>query len=74
MSQPTAEFLAEVKTKRLSALGIKREDVERLIAQRDALRAEKRWSEADAIRSELESKSILLMDGDHGAEWRVRIG
>ena len=34
---------------------------------------EKRWTDADAIRQELENKGILVMDLAEGTAWRVRL-
>ena len=74
LAQPTQEFLEEVKTKRLAAAGITREEILGLLAQRDALRGEKRWAEADGVRAELEARQILVMDTPAGVEWRVKLG
>jgi len=73
MAQPTGEFLDEVRTKRLAATGLAREDIERLIADRDTMRRDKRWAEADQLRADLDLKGIVVMDGVTGAEWRVRV-
>jgi len=73
MEQPTREFLGEVKDKRLKALGLERAEVEQKLADRDALRRDKRWDEADAVRQELDAAGILVMDGPDGAEWRIRL-
>jgi cysteinyl-tRNA synthetase len=73
MGQPTGEFLDEVRNKRLAAMGLLRGDIERLISERDALRRDKRWAEADQLRAELDQKGIVVMDGPAGAEWRVRV-
>jgi cysteinyl-tRNA synthetase len=73
LSQPTSAFLEEVREKRLSALGLARADIEQLIAQRDELRRDKKWAEADQLRAELDQKGIVVMDSPTGAEWRVRI-
>ena len=74
LSQPTGAFLDEVRNKRLAAMGLARADVERLIAERDEMRRDKRWADADRLRAELDQKGIVVMDGAAGAEWRVRIG
>ena len=74
MAQPTRDFLDEVKTKRLAALGITREEIEAKLAQRNALRAEKRWAEADEVRGELDARSIVVMDTPEGVDWRVKLG
>ncbi|MCB9735689.1 MAG: cysteine--tRNA ligase [Deltaproteobacteria bacterium] len=73
LAQPTAEFLAEAKEKRCRALGIDAAAIDAALAKRHALRNEKRWAEADAIRAELEQQQILVMDSPDGAEWRVNL-
>ena len=66
-------FQEEVKTKRLSAMGISREAVEAKIAERIRARGEKDWAKADAIRDELDAMQILVMDTPEGSDWRVRL-
>ena len=73
MSMSTAEFHAEVKTKRLSALGLSDSWVEKKLAERTAARVNKNWSLSDAIRDELEAKGIVVMDTPTGAQWRVSL-
>ena len=73
MSQPTDAFLNEVREKRLAAMGLDKDTIDNRIAERDALRKDKRWAEADAIRVELDAQGIVVMDGEHGGQWRVRI-
>lgn len=74
LAQPTAAFLEEVKEKRLSAMGLVRDDIIARLAERDRMRREKQWAEADRIRGELDQAGIVVMDGPSGAEWRVRLG
>jgi len=74
LAQPTQEFLEEVKTKRLAALGLTREDIEAKLSERDAARAAKDWAAADAVRKELEERHIAVMDKPEGVEWRVKLG
>ena len=73
MGMDTDAFHAEVKTKRLAALGLQVADVETAIADRTAAREGKDWARADAIRTELEAKGILVMDTQAGMEWRIRL-
>ena len=47
------------------------EQVEDLIAQREAARAEKNWTRADEIRDELSALGIQIQDGPNGTEWRT---
>jgi cysteinyl-tRNA synthetase len=69
----THEFIEEVKDKRLSASGLLRQEIEQKIAARQEHREQKRWSEADAIRNELESQRIQIMDSPEGCRWRVAL-
>jgi cysteinyl-tRNA synthetase len=45
--------------------------VERMITEREAARAARDWSRADAIRDELAAKGIVLEDGPSGTRWKV---
>lgn len=46
--------------------------VESLIEQRNAARAERDFSRADAIRDELTALGVVLEDGANGTRWRLR--
>ena len=70
----SAAFQEEVKDKRLAAMGVPRDRVEALIADRATARSTKDWASADAIREELTGLGIVVMDRSGGdAEWRVRL-
>ncbi len=45
------------------------EEVEKLIEARNKARAEKNWSEADAIRDKLKEMNIVLKDTPNGVQW-----
>jgi len=47
-------------------------EVEALLEQRAAARAEKNWPEADRIRDRLNALNVVVMDGPTGATWRVK--
>jgi cysteinyl-tRNA synthetase len=47
--------------------------VERKLQERERLRAEKQWQDADAVRDELLASGIQIMDGVQGSGWRVRV-
>jgi cysteinyl-tRNA synthetase len=66
-------FQADVKAKRLPALGLTVAEVEGLVADRARARAEKNWAEADRIRGELDARRIVVMDRADGSDWRVRL-
>ena len=73
MTMSTADFDDEVKRKRLGALGLEPAKVESLLADRLAARGAKEWARADAIRDELDTLGIVVMDGTEGVRWRVRV-
>lgn len=49
---------------------ISAEQIEQLIAERNAARADKNWGRADEIRDHLIEQGILLDDGRGGTSWR----
>ena len=71
-SEP-ASFQAEVKLKRLAAMGLKKNDIEAQLDSRKTARAAKDWAASDRIRDELAEQGILVMDTPAGMEWRVRL-
>jgi cysteinyl-tRNA synthetase len=73
MGMSTADFHAEVKAKRLSAMGLSAEVIEGKLGERAAAREAKDWARADAVRDELEGLGIAVMDTAAGQEWRVRL-
>jgi cysteinyl-tRNA synthetase len=48
------------------------EAVEQLIALRAVARAERRFSDADALRAAIEALGVDLVDEPNGARWSVR--
>jgi cysteinyl-tRNA synthetase len=47
--------------------------IEELVGKRTALRGERRWADADAIRDELAALDVVLTDSPDGTTWRVEI-
>ena len=45
-------------------------EIDRLVKQRDALRRERNFAEADRIRRELTERGIVIEDAAGGARWR----
>ena len=68
-----AAFFDEVKLKRLAAAGRSAADIDALVDARTAARAAKDWARADALRLELDAQNIVVMDGQAGSTWRMRI-
>ena len=70
----TAQFGEdEVKAKSLAALGLDRSAVEAKLAERAAAREGKDWARADALRDELQSMSVEVLDQADGVQWRVQL-
>ena len=46
--------------------------VERLIAERTAVRAQKNWSESDRLRDQLASMGVILKDSKDGTTWELK--
>ena len=69
----TADFMEEVKDKRLAVLGLTREDIQEKLDARAAARAAREWAAADGIRADLEGLGVVVMDRPGGVEWRVRL-
>ena len=67
------DFQEEVKTKRLGAMGLSREDVHGKLDERAKAREERDWARADALRDELDAMGIVVMDRADGVDWRVNL-
>jgi len=65
-------FLSRKKMRWLSKVGLSEAAVEALIRRRDESRREKKWAEADQIRSELRERGIALEDSPGGTLWKVQ--
>ena len=51
--------------------GLKIEDIENLITERNAARREKDWAKADAMRKELAQLHIVVKDSAGGTSWMI---
>ncbi len=65
------DLLERVRARRVKAVGMSEQDVEREIEARVQARKAKDFQAADAIRDRLAEKGIELMDGPEGTTWRV---
>ncbi len=65
------EFNEEVKTKRVQAMGLSIASIENQLQARQQARAQREWSEADRIRSELEAQGVVVMDTQEGVSWKL---
>ena len=65
-------FLEKRKADWLLRQGLSSEDIEKLISKREQARSEKRWQDADRIRTELKKKGVTLEDIPGRTVWKVR--
>lgn len=66
--------IRENHRRRLRRLGISEDEaakIDQILREREQMRVEKKFSEADEIRKSLESRGIQIMDGPDGTSWRV---
>jgi cysteinyl-tRNA synthetase len=49
------------------------QDIEKMIEERNAARAEKKWNDADTIRDRLKDMGVILEDGPDGTTWRFDV-
>ncbi len=61
----------EIKSVQIKRLGIDKDEVERLITERNEKRKAKDFAAADAIRDQLLSMSITIKDTPNGTEWSI---
>ncbi len=72
LQETPAEFFRKKRDQWLNIHKVSAEWVEDLIRLRETARKEKKWQEADRIRSELKDKGIIVEDSPHGTVWKVR--
>lgn len=66
-------FIGRIKEKYLKRNNITRKEIEDLIVERNNYKNNKKYSEADEIRKELESKGIVLKDRGNITNWDIKI-
>ncbi|MBI3814067.1 MAG: cysteine--tRNA ligase [Nitrospinae bacterium] len=71
-SQNPTDYFEKEKAVGIQAIGITEDEIGRLITERESARREKRWADADSIRSELSRQGIIIEDTPQGAKWKVR--
>ena len=72
LEQDTTTFLSEMREKYLKNLAIDEIFIEGKIAERLEAKKAKDFAKADAIRSDLDEKGIILMDSINGTTWDVK--
>lgn len=65
-------FLKELDDILIKEKGIKREEVEQLIKERNQAREEKDWAKSDIARDKLLEMGIEIMDSPEGTTWEVK--
>lgn len=71
LSEPSA-WLARSAREGLSESGLSVEEIESLILERRAARANKDFARSDQIRDELAAKGVQLLDGPEGTTWKMK--
>lgn len=66
-------FLESFKEKKITALGLNKNQIEEMIADRIEARKNKNWKEADKTREELNQKGIVLEDKPEGTIWKIKM-
>jgi cysteinyl-tRNA synthetase len=64
-------FLNRVRARRLRGTGLTEADIQTRIVERRTARENKDFARADAVRDELATLGIELMDGASATEWRI---
>ncbi|HNZ64813.1 MAG TPA: cysteine--tRNA ligase [Smithella sp.] len=65
------QFFAFYRDTELRKRGLKVDEIEELIKQRQSARAKKDWARADAIRQHLAGLNIVLKDSAQGTRWMI---
>lgn len=71
-SQKPEDFVSEMKLKYLNGLKIDETFIESKIKERAEAKKNKDFAIADAIRTELDKKGIILMDTIDGTKWDIK--
>lgn len=71
-SQKPEDFVSEMKLKYLNGLKIDETFIESKIKERAEAKKNKDFALADAIRTELDKKGIILMDTIDGTKWDIK--
>jgi len=68
--QRPAQYFADQQRRFLLTKGLKEEEIQQFIVQRNEARKAKNWAQADALRSQLGELGVILEDGPQGTTWR----
>lgn len=70
-NEEPASFLRELDDILLRQKELKRDDVDKIVAERVAAREAKDWAKADEIRDKIKDMGIIVKDGAAGTSWEV---
>ena len=70
-SEPAA-YRERIQERKMAALAISSEEIERLVTERTAARKARDFKRSDEIRDMLLSRGIELFDGPQGTTWKVK--
>ena len=73
LQEDAEDFMARKKQRLLEEIDLSEEEIERLVAERDAARRRKDWAASDAVRDRLLASNIELHDGPEGTTWEIRL-
>lgn len=72
LREEPGQYLQRRRQRKLAALGIDADDIEKLLRQRLAARESKNWAEADRVRDQLLKSGITIKDGPDGSVWDIQ--
>ena len=68
------DYLRFIDDLLLKKKGMKRQDIDELVAQRNQARQQKDFKKADKIRDHLLGQGLEIRDGREGTQWEVQKG
>ncbi len=71
LAEDPEAFVEGARDRALKRRGLERQEIERLIKEREEARQERNFARADAIREKLAQKGVLLRDTPWGTFWKV---
>jgi cysteinyl-tRNA synthetase len=71
LEAPVETFFARTRERRMRLRSLDAAAIDAKVAERDAARASKDFARADAIRKELATTNVELLDGESTTTWRV---
>lgn len=70
MSQEPDDYIEQMRTRQADRQSADSEEIEKLVAQRNAARKAKNWAEADRLRDALKDMKVVLEDRPDGTVWK----